>query len=173
MFERLGADVTAIATDPDGTNINVGCGATDLSLLRSVVAGGSYDLGVAFDGDGDRLLAVDAAGVPVGGDQIIAIAAVHLGVELVAVTSMTNLGFHRLMAEHGIAVVTTDVGDRHVLEALRREGGVLGGEQSGHIVYLQGPRDRRRPRRGARCSAPAWTAARSPRLPPACPGMRR
>jgi phosphoglucosamine mutase len=138
VFEQLGADVTAIATAPDGSNINVGCGATDLSLLRSVVAEGSYDLGVAFDGDGDRMLAVDATGAPVGGDQVLAIAAVHTGVELVAVTSMTNLGFHRFMAEHGIAVVTTDVGDRHVLEALRREGGVLGGEQSGHIVYLHG-----------------------------------
>ena len=95
------------------------------------MAQGSFDLGVAFDGDGDRMLAVDAAGNPVDGDQIVAIAAVHLGVDLVVVTSMTNLGFHRLMAERGIRVVTTDVGDRHVLEALRREGGVLGGEQSG------------------------------------------
>ncbi len=138
VFERLGADVTPVATDPDGSNINVGCGATDLSLLRSVVAQGSFDLGVAFDGDGDRMLAVDAAGNPVDGDQIVAIVAVHLGVELVVVTSMTNLGFHRLMAERGIRVVTTDVGDRHVLEALRREGGVLGGEQSGHVVYLDG-----------------------------------
>jgi phosphoglucosamine mutase len=74
----------------------------------------------------------------VDGDQILAVLALHHGVELVAVTSMTNLGFHRLMAEHGIRVVTTDVGDRYVLEALRREGGVLGGEQSGHIVYLEG-----------------------------------
>ena len=138
VFERLGADVTPLATEPDGSNINVGCGATDLSLLRSVVADGSFDLGVAFDGDGDRLLAVDATGTPVDGDQIVAVAAVHLGVDLVAVTSMTNLGFHRLMDEHGIRVITTDVGDRHVLDTLRQEGGVLGGEQSGHIVYLQG-----------------------------------
>ena len=137
-FERLGAEVTAVANDPDGTNINAGCGATDLSLLRAVVARGSYDLGIAFDGDGDRMLAVDAAGAPVDGDQIVAVLALHLGVELVAVTSMTNLGFHRLMEERGIRVVTTDVGDRYVLEALRREGGVLGGEQSGHVVYLDG-----------------------------------
>ena len=120
MFERLGADVTPLATDPDGSNINVGCGATDLSLLRSVVAGGSYDLGVAFDGDGDRMLAVDATGTPVDGDQIVAVAAVHLGVDLVAVTSMTNLGFHRLMEEHGIRVITTDVGDRHTFTATSR-----------------------------------------------------
>jgi phosphoglucosamine mutase len=137
-FERLGAEVTALANDPDGTNINVGCGATDLSLLRDVVGTGGYDLGVAFDGDGDRMLAVDAGGAPVDGDQILAVLALHLGVDLVVVTSMTNLGFHRLMEERGIRVITTDVGDRYVLEALRREGGVLGGEQSGHLVYLDG-----------------------------------
>ena len=138
VFERLGASVTALATTPDGTNINTGCGATDLGLLQSAVSHGDYDLGVAFDGDGDRLLAVDASGRAVDGDQIVAVIALELGVEVVAVTSMTNLGFHRLMAERGIRVVTTDVGDRHVLEALRREGGVLGGEQSGHVIYLDG-----------------------------------
>jgi phosphoglucosamine mutase len=136
-FERLGASVTTVAASPDGTNINDGCGATDLSLVAAAVRGGSVDLGVAFDGDGDRMLAVDGRGTEVDGDQILAILALHLGVHLVAVTSMTNLGFHRLMAEHGIRVVTTDVGDRYVLEALRREGGVLGGEQSGHVVYLR------------------------------------
>ena len=119
-------------------NINAGCGATDLSMLAATVRTGGYDLGVAFDGDGDRMLAVDAAGEPVDGDQIVAICALALGVDLVAVTSMTNLGFHRLMAEHGIRVLTTDVGDRYVLEALRREGGVLGGEQSGHVIALDG-----------------------------------
>ena len=136
-FERLGAQVTTIGAAPDGTNINVGCGATDLSLLQATVRGGDFDLGVAFDGDGDRMLAVDAGGEPVDGDQILAILALDLGVELVAVTEMTNLGFHRLMGERGIRVVTTDVGDRYVLEALRREGGLLGGEQSGHIIYLR------------------------------------
>jgi phosphoglucosamine mutase len=138
VFERLGADVTPIASDPDGTNINVGCGATDLSLLRSTVRAGSYDLGVAFDGDGDRMLAVDASGATVDGDQILAICALALEPELVVVTTMTNLGFHRLMDEHGIRVVTTDVGDRYVLEALRSEGGFLGGEQSGHLIVLGG-----------------------------------
>ncbi|MDQ3889168.1 MAG: phosphoglucosamine mutase [Actinomycetota bacterium] len=135
---RLGAEVTAIANEPDGANINVRCGATDLSFLSRTVADGDFDLGVAFDGDGDRMLAVDAAGRELDGDQILTILALHLGVDLVAVTAMTNLGFHRLMREHGIRVVTTDVGDRYVLEALRREGGVLGGEQSGHVVYLGG-----------------------------------
>ncbi|HZD87515.1 MAG TPA: phosphoglucosamine mutase [Gaiellaceae bacterium] len=137
-FERLGAEVEAVANDPDGTNINVGCGATDLALLSRTVRGGGFDLGIAFDGDGDRMLAVDEHGDPVDGDQILAVLALHLGVDAVAVTAMTNLGFHRLMAEHGIRVVTTDVGDRYVLEALRREGALLGGEQSGHLIYLDG-----------------------------------
>src|SRR5438270_5065279 len=136
-FEQLGAQVTAIGAEPDGTNINLGSGATDLSLLQRTVLQGDFDLGIAFDGDGDRMLAVDANGAPVDGDQILAILAEHLGVELVAVTAMTNLGFHRFAAERGIRVVTTDVGDRYVLEALREHGAVLGGEQSGHIIYLR------------------------------------
>ena len=135
-FESLGASVTAIGAEPDGTNINLGCGATDLALLQRTVLQGDYDVGIAFDGDGDRMLAVDANGTPVDGDQIVAILAEHLGVALVAVTVMTNLGFHRFAEERGIRVITTDVGDRYVLEALREHGGVLGGEQSGHIVYL-------------------------------------
>jgi phosphoglucosamine mutase len=137
-FERLGADLVVVANEPNGTNINVGCGATDLTLLSRIVREQEVDLGVAFDGDGDRMLAVDADGNELDGDQILAILALHLGVDLVAVTQMTNLGFHRLMGDRGIRVVTTDVGDRYVLEALRREGGVLGGEQSGHLIYLHG-----------------------------------
>jgi phosphoglucosamine mutase len=136
-FEQLGAEVTAVAVAPDGANINDGCGATDLALLQETVRSGGHDLGVAFDGDGDRMLAVDAAGEVVDGDQILAILALHLDVDLVAVTVMTNLGFHRLMEERGIRVVTTPVGDRYVLEALRREGGILGGEQSGHVICLR------------------------------------
>jgi phosphoglucosamine mutase len=137
-FAGLGAVATTIGDEPDGTNINVGCGATDLRALQHKVVEVGADLGVAFDGDGDRMLAVDAAGETVDGDQIIAILALHLGVDVVAVTTMTNLGFHRLMEEHGIRVVVTDVGDRYVLEALRAEGGLLGGEQSGHVIYLDG-----------------------------------
>jgi phosphoglucosamine mutase len=137
-LRRLGATVTTVADKPDGTNINVGCGATDLSLLAGVVREGEFDLGVAFDGDGDRMLAVDPAGEEVDGDAIVAVLALHLGVGLVAVTEMTNLGFDRLMEAEGIRVVRTEVGDRYVLEALRREEGVLGGEQSGHILYLDG-----------------------------------
>ena len=136
-FQQLGADVTTIAAEPDGTNINLGCGATDLALLQRTVLQGDFDLGVAFDGDGDRMLAVDANGTPVDGDQILAVLADHLKVDLVAVTVMTNLGFHRFARERDIRLVTTDVGDRYVLEALRVHGGLLGGEQSGHIIYLK------------------------------------
>ena len=136
-FERLGAEVTTIGAEPDGTNINVGSGATDLRTLQQTVTSSGADLGVAFDGDGDRMLAVDARGQVVDGDQILAVLMLHLEVVLVAVTVMANLGLHRLAEERGIRVVTTDVGDRYVLEALRREGGLLGGEQSGHIIYLR------------------------------------
>ena len=137
-FEQLGAEVTAVGNEPDGTNINVACGATDLSLLADTVRAGRLDLGIAFDGDGDRMLAVDERGEPVDGDQILAVLALALGVEGVAVTTMTNLGFHRLMEERGIRVVVTDVGDRYVLEALRRDELLLGGEQSGHLIWLDG-----------------------------------
>ena len=137
-FERLGADVVAFADKPDGTNINVGCGAPHLAALQRKVVATEAALGVAFDGDGDRMLAVDEAGEIVDGDQILAILAPHLEVDTVVVTVMTNLGFHRLMADNGIRVVTTDVGDRYVLEALRRENAILGGEQSGHLICLDG-----------------------------------
>jgi phosphoglucosamine mutase len=137
-FRNLGADVTPIANDGDGARINVGCGATDLSTLQQTVTSERLDLGVAFDGDGDRMLAVDERGQAVDGDQILAVLALHLGVDLVAVTVMANLGLHKLMEAHGIRVVTTDVGDRYVLEALRREGGILGGEESGHLICLDG-----------------------------------
>ena len=137
-FEELGAEVVAIGNDPDGTNINVGCGATDLRALAGFVRDRAFDLGIAFDGDGDRMLAVDEGGEPVDGDQILAALALDLGVAGVVVTTMANLGFHRLMEERGVRVVVTDVGDRYVLEALRREGLLLGGEQSGHLIWLDG-----------------------------------
>jgi phosphoglucosamine mutase len=136
-FERLGAEVIAIGDAPDGSNINAGCGATDTGLLERTVLENGASLGVAFDGDGDRIVAVDERGGVVDGDGIVAILALDLDVDRVAVTQMTNLGFHALMREHGIAVDTTDVGDRYVLEALHREGAVLGGEQSGHVIYLR------------------------------------
>jgi len=136
-FEQLGASVTAIGVDPDGTNINKDCGATDLRALQRTVTAHRLDLGVAFDGDGDRMLAVDNNGDVVDGDAILAILAPHLDVDLVAVTVMSNLGLHSFLEERGIRVVTTDVGDRYVLEALREQGALLGGEQSGHIIYLR------------------------------------
>ena len=137
-FEQLGAEVVAIGNEPDGANINVGCGATDLGLLSETVRAGGLDLGIAFDGDGDRMLAVDERGQAIDGDQILAVLALDLEVDGIAVTTMTNLGFHRLMEQRGIRVVVTDVGDRYVLEALRREGMLLGGEQSGHLIWLEG-----------------------------------
>jgi phosphoglucosamine mutase len=136
-FAQLGAEVVTIGADPDGSNINLGCGATDLAALSRKVVAERCDLGIAFDGDGDRVLAIDAEGREVDGDQIVAVLALHLGVDRVAVTVMANLGFHRLMAERGISVCTTPVGDRYVLEALYREGALLGGEQSGHVIYLR------------------------------------
>ncbi len=136
-FEQLGAEVHAIGVEPNGRNINLGFGATDLAALQRLVVEKSLDLGVAFDGDGDRVLAVDENGDTVDGDQIVAILALHLDVDLVAVTVMSNLGLHTLLEQHDIRVVTTPVGDRYVLEALREHGGLLGGEQSGHVIYLR------------------------------------
>ncbi len=142
IFRRLGADVVAIAERPDGRNINAGVGSTSAATLgeRADVAG--VDAAFAFDGDGDRLLAVDATGAVVDGDELIALAARHLRAADrlpgggVAVTVMTNYGFHQAMAEAGVEVATTGVGDRYVLAELLRRGWALGGEQSGHIIDL-------------------------------------
>jgi phosphoglucosamine mutase len=140
VFRRLGADVEAVAAEPDGRNINDGCGSTHVEPLAARVSEGRYDLGFAFDGDGDRVLAVDRTGAVVDGDELMALAALHLredgrlAGDGVAVTVMTNYGFHRSMAEAGIEVATTQVGDRHVLAELLRRGWALGGEQSGHII---------------------------------------
>jgi phosphoglucosamine mutase len=136
IFRRLGAHVDVIATAPDGRNINAGCGSTHIETLRAAMAEGAHDAGFAFDGDGDRLLAVDRTGTVVDGDELIALAAKHLGVSGVAVTVMTNYGFHAAMRDAGIEVATTPVGDRYVLEALRERGWALGGEQSGHIIDM-------------------------------------
>jgi phosphoglucosamine mutase len=134
IFRRLGATVTALNDAPDGRNINDGCGSTHIDALAEAVREGGHDAGFAFDGDGDRVLAVDRNGTVVDGDELIALAAVHLGVEGVAVTVMTNYGFHTGMRAAGIEVATTPVGDRYVLEELRKRGWSLGGEQSGHII---------------------------------------
>jgi phosphoglucosamine mutase len=142
IFRRLGAHVDVIADTPDGRNINDGCGSTHIESLAEAVVAGDHDAGFAFDGDGDRVLAVDGTGTVVDGDELIALAALHLRAQAklagngVAVTVMTNYGFHTAMAAAGIEVATTAVGDRYVLEALRERGWTLGGEQSGHIVEL-------------------------------------
>jgi phosphoglucosamine mutase len=143
LFERLGADLECIACEPDGVNINAGCGSTHPELISERIRAGGHDVGFAFDGDGDRVLAVASDGSVVDGDEMIAAIAQdleHRG-ELagpgVAVTVMTNFGFHQTMDGAGIAVATTDVGDRHVVDELFRRDWVLGGEQSGHIVDMR------------------------------------
>ncbi len=142
IFRRLGAQVTVLADAPDGRNINEGCGSTHIAALGERVREGGHALGLAFDGDGDRVLAVDRAGAVVDGDELIALAALHLRADRrlagdgVVVTVMTNYGFHTAMADAGIAVASTNVGDRYVLEELRRREWALGGEQSGHIIEM-------------------------------------
>ncbi len=136
-----GAAVTMINAEPDGHNINLRCGSTHPEAVARAVREHQADLGFAFDGDADRVLAVDHTGELVDGDQIIAICAIdrhrqgRLPGSTVVVTVMTNLGFHRAMDRHGIEVVTTSVGDRHVWAALREGDWALGGEQSGHVIF--------------------------------------
>ena len=139
-FERLGAEVIAIAAEPDGRNINERCGSTHLELIGEAVRREGAEIGFAFDGDGDRVLAVDGNGEPFDGDEIVALAALHLkqAGQLpggVVVTVMTNYGFHTAMAAAGIEVETTRVGDRYVIESLLEQGWTIGGEQSGHIIW--------------------------------------
>ena len=139
IFERLGAEVEAIGVEPDGRNINAGCGSTHVEALAERVAGSEAEIGFAFDGDGDRVLAVDSSGRVHDGDELIALAAQGMAgrQELsggVVVTVMSNYGFHQAMAEAGIEVAVTQVGDRYVIDEMRRRGWPLGGEQSGHII---------------------------------------
>jgi phosphoglucosamine mutase len=141
-LRRSGADVIAIGAEPDGLNINQGCGSTSLGALSAAVVAHNADAGIAHDGDADRCLAVDAAGEAVDGDQILAILARgfqeygRLAGDTVVTTVMSNLGFRLAMRDAGIRVVETAVGDRYVLEAMRAGRFMLGGEQSGHIILL-------------------------------------
>jgi len=141
VFADLGAEVSVIAVEPDGVNINDGCGSTHPEALQRAVLDVGADLGLAFDGDADRLLAVDERGMLVDGDQILALCATdlrdrgRLAGDTVVVTVMSNLGFRQAMAREGIGVVETPVGDRHVLAAMAEGGFSLGGEQSGHLVF--------------------------------------
>lgn len=139
LFEGLGMEVTALACEPDGLNINDGCGATHPEFLAGQIDG---QIGLVFDGDADRFIAIDESGVPLNGDVIMAIIARHLHEtgslknDTVVVTVMSNLGFRRAMADLGINVVETAVGDRYVLAAMRENRANLGGEQSGHVIFL-------------------------------------
>jgi phosphoglucosamine mutase len=142
IFRRLGAKVSVIADQPDGQNINADCGSTHVERLGVRVREGGHEVGFAFDGDGDRVLAVDGTGAVVDGDELMALAVQHLqntgrlDGQGVVVTVMTNYGFHTAMQRAGISVATTKVGDRYVLEELRARKWVLGGEQSGHIIDM-------------------------------------
>lgn len=141
VLADLGAEVTAIANAPTGENINDGCGSTHPASLAQAVRTTGADVGIALDGDADRLVAVDASGSIVDGDHVIAICAIDRSARgvlvdnTVVITVMTNLGFRLAMDERGIQVAETPVGDRHVLEALEANGWVLGGEQSGHVIF--------------------------------------
>jgi phosphoglucosamine mutase len=138
LFERLKADVSVFHAEPNGRNINDGCGATATDFIAKNAGG---RIGLAFDGDADRLIAVDEDGVIANGDVIMAVVARHLKEQgrltknLVVATVMSNLGFRKSMAEAGIEVVETPVGDRYVMEALLEHKGLLGGEQSGHVIF--------------------------------------
>jgi len=139
IFERLGAEVESIGVEPDGRNINAGCGSTHVEALAERVAASEAEIGFAFDGDGDRVLAVDGSGRVHDGDELIALAARGLKSrgELdggVVVTVMSNYGFHQAMEAEGIDVAVTQVGDRYVIDEMRRRDWKLGGEQSGHII---------------------------------------
>ena len=142
IFRRLGAGVTVLAQEPDGRNINDGGGATHMDAVVAATRDGRHDIGFAFDGDGDRVLAIDREGTLVDGDELVALAALHLRAHDrlpgngVVVTVMTNYGFHTAMQRAGVDVATTAVGDRYVLEELRARGWGLGGEQSGHIIDM-------------------------------------
>ena len=139
-FERLGAEVEAIAAAPDGRNINDGCGSTAPAALSERMRSSEAQVGFAFDGDGDRVIAIDSSGAVRDGDELLALAAIHLRRSNrlqggVAVTVMSNYGFHVAMAEAGIEVATTPVGDRSVSAELERRQWMLGGEQSGHLIW--------------------------------------
>src|ERR671914_2353609 len=142
VLRRLGATVEAINAEPDGTNINAGCGATVPEVVAEAVRDLGADAGVAFDGDADRVMFADADGRVVDGDQVVTACATAmkgagaLAKDTVVVTVMANLGLRRALGEGGITVLETQVGDRYVLEEMRRAGAVLGGEQSGHVIFL-------------------------------------
>ena len=143
VFSALPVDAEFISDEPNGVNINDGCGSTDTKRLRKLVVKGGFDIGIAFDGDADRCLAVDEKGGDITGDMIMAVCAMdmrehgHLKNNAIAVTVMSNLGLHIFAREQGIRLHVTTVGDRFVLECMQKEELCLGGEQSGHIIFTE------------------------------------
>jgi phosphoglucosamine mutase len=135
LFRRLGARVHMIHCAPDGRNINLNSGSLHLEALQAVVLEQKADAGVAFDGDADRALFVARSGKIIDGDAVLFLAAVHWKVPTVVATVMSNLGLERALGAHGIAMIRTPVGDKYVLEEMLRRGAVLGGEQSGHVIF--------------------------------------
>ena len=136
VFQRAGADVFAVYTTPDGKNINLGCGSTHPGTLQRLVREGEYDLGVAFDGDGDRAILVDGNGELVHGDHMLYITALHRRERTVVATIMSNMGLEVKLRDAGVTLERTAVGDRYVHERLLEKGLTLGGEQSGHVLFL-------------------------------------
>lgn len=142
LFKKLGADATIIFNEPNGININANCGSTKLDALSKKVTEGKFDLGIAFDGDADRCLAVDENGNMIDGDMIMAVCAEVLKAEgklagdAFVATVLSNLGLHAYANARGIKVAASNVGDRNVLELMQKEGYILGGEQSGHVIFL-------------------------------------
>lgn len=142
IIKELGAEVVKTGTEPDGRNINAGCGALHPENIAAMVRDGGADVGIAFDGDADRVIFCDAGGNLVDGDRVLAMCAIDfkqrglLATDTVVVTIMSNLGLHDAMHRHGIEVVTTPVGDRHVIERMRANGSNLGGEKSGHTIFM-------------------------------------
>ncbi|MCL2633207.1 MAG: phosphoglucosamine mutase [Oscillospiraceae bacterium] len=143
IFANLGADCVIINNSPDGMNINKECGSTYMDELARQVVDGKFNIGISFDGDADRMLAVDEKGMVVDGDKLIALLALYakqkakLPKDSVVVTVMSNMGFHQFMRTHGINTVQVQVGDRYVIEKMMAEGIAVGGEQSGHIIFTE------------------------------------
>ena len=143
LFTRFKLDLEIIKAHPNGTNINEGCGSTDVSFLSRAVVSGGYDIGIAFDGDADRIIIVDEKGNVIDGDKIMGVCALSLQQSgklehnTIVATVMSNLGFHEFAKNHGISLICTNVGDRNVLEKMIEGGYSIGGEQSGHIIFRE------------------------------------
>lgn len=142
VFQFLGADISVVNASPDGLNINDNCGSTHIDILGKMMTEGNYDIGFAYDGDADRVIAVAEDGTVIDGDRMLGVIAIdmkskgRLVNDTLVVTVMSNMGLDKLAGEHGINIIKSKVGDRYVMEEMRKEGYVLGGEQSGHVIIL-------------------------------------